>query len=138
MILLLASALLALAPSQQAPCLDDTSQSFDDAKPLERSGPGLWIGGIRFEPRDIETAVPEQSAYTDEWGIQLTFTASGKDKFGDAQRCGVGYPIEISFDGAVISRPFLREKIEGDKVQIDGGFTRESATSLATKLAPSG
>lgn len=143
MIPLLAPALLALASAQDAPCRKDPVGDAIDRgeeadKPVERSGPGLWIGGIAFEARDIQSAAAEQNSYTDEWEIHLIFTASGKDKFGDAQHCGVGYPIEISFEGAVVSHPRLNEVIQGNEVQIAGGFTQASAADLAARIAPPG
>ncbi len=137
--LLLVPALLALAPAQKMPCqpprfLDTT----EHPKPVERAGPGLWIGGIRFEAADIQSAVPEQNKYTDQWELHLTFTMSGAAKFHVAEHCGVNRPIEISFDRKAISRPMLNEVIEGAEVSISGNFTHESAAALAARIKPAG
>jgi preprotein translocase subunit SecD len=135
MILLLAPALLAIASAQDAQCRMDTN--FEPgSKPSARAGAGLWIGGIHFEAGDIQSAVPQQSEYTQEWELRLTFTPSGHEKFRRAQHCGVGYPIEISFDRKLISSPRLNEIILGNQVSISGGFSQESAAAFAAQLHP--
>jgi len=123
-----------LAPSQNG-CIDLLKGSPMDVKTLQKAGKGLWIGGIAFVPGDIVSAKPVMDPQTDAWTMQIVFTAEGNRKFIAAQRCGIGKPIEISFDRKVVSRPRLYERIVGGDVLISGGFTQESATSLARKIA---
>lgn len=92
----------------------------DDPKPLQQAGDGLWIGGIAFTPADIDMAQAVHDAVTEQWVLDLRFTPAGNAKFIAAQQCGVDYPIEISVDRTVISRPVLRERITGSQAYVSG------------------
>lgn len=138
MILPLAALLLSLT-AQGDDCLDqrdnDAIERYPDI-PRQRHGPGLWIGGIAFAAADIDSIEPTQDHnLADLWGITIAFTTAGNAKFVAAQRCGVDRPIELSVDGAVISRPFLQEPILGGKMVLMGGLgDQESAEALTARL----
>jgi len=130
-----------LASPERDPCTPLTEAQYHQLdefpdRPIDASGPGLWIGGIAFVPADLESAIESVDSLSEEWGVEVTFTPSGQAKFREAQRCGVNVAIEISVDGRLISRPILRQEILGNVVRIDGGFDEESATAMARRLVP--
>lgn len=104
------------------------------AKPIEKSGPGLWIGGISFSAADIAEAVHQRDALTEAWQVEVTFAPSGRAKFRKAQHCRLDRVIEISFDRKLISRPILREQILGDTVAISGNFDEAETARLAAAI----
>lgn len=98
------------------------TEHIDNPEPAQRAGDGLWIGGIAFAPSDIGSVEAIADKVTEQWVLELRFTPSGNTKFVEAQRCGVGYPIEISVDRRVLSRPILNEPILGGQAQVSGGW----------------
>lgn len=125
-----------------APIDEDCTASYQlppaqgEQRLIQRSGNGLWIGGTPFTAADIETASAETDRLTGEWMIAIGFTKAGNAKFIAAQHCGTGWPIEISVDGKLVSRPILRERIIGGKANVTGDFTQDTASALAARLAP--
>lgn len=110
----------------------------DNHEPAQRAGDGLWIGGIAFAPSDIGSAEAITDQVTGQWVLELRFTPSGNARFVEAQRCGVGYPIEISMDRKVLSRPILNERILGGQAQVSGGWDdRTEVDAVARRITGS-
>lgn len=135
---MLALAAIAMISPIQDGCVPlDAPWSADEVgPPLQKSGDGLWIGGMSFGIADVASAAAQQDALTGQWMLEIHFTQAGNTKFIAAQRCGIGRPIEVSIDGAVLSRPMLQERIMGGKANITGNFTRVDAARLAARIAP--
>lgn len=133
---MLLAALLMIASAPQDGCVTTADAPLaDDSTPLQPAGSGLWIGGLPFNPADIETVTVTHDDVTDQWLIELRFTAAGNARFIQAQRCGVGRMLEISVDRKLISRPYLREQITGGRPQISANWSdRAEADALAARI----
>ncbi len=68
--------------------------------------------------------------------VQLTFTEEGQKKFAEVtgEIAGTGKPLYIIYDGQVISNPTCTEQITSPTCQIEGTFTLEQASSLASYI----
>lgn len=60
--------------------------------------------------------------------------ADGTEKFKEATARNIGKPIYIIYDNQVISYPKVNTTIENGQAIIEGNFTYESASSLATYI----
>ena len=67
--------------------------------------------------------------------VSITFNTSGARRFGRTTQENVGKPFAIILDNRVLSAPNINEPILGGQAQISGGFTVESANTLAISLA---
>ncbi|MCW4460257.1 hypothetical protein OK349_00935 [Sphingomonas sp. BT-65] len=133
---LLLAAMFVAAPASVCtppPRIDDTAE-MTTSRPLEKSGTGLWIGGVRFNGEDIVRAAPDRESIDPGWAVDLMLTKSGREKFAAIQRCRVAQLVEISFDRVAVSRPSLVEPIEGNVIRIAGNFSQDAATDLATRI----
>jgi protein-export membrane protein SecD len=83
---------------------------------------------------ELSDAQPGFDQRTQEPIISFRFNQSGARKFGKFTQDNVGRPFAIVLDDKVISAPVIREPILGGTGQISGGFTVESATTLAIQL----
>ena len=130
--------LLALAlPQDGCPAFPEDLSEERHPKPLQASGKGLWIGGLGFGAEDIIDARPATDPDTRQWTLNIRLTAQGVAKFQQAQRCGIGQPIEISVDGAVLSRPRLMERILSGEMSLSGGWqTRDEVAEMAGRVLP--
>jgi preprotein translocase subunit SecD len=116
----------------------DPGASFDNPEPLQRAGDGLWIGGLAFTPADIGSAQAVNDTTGEQWVLDLRFTPAGRTKFIEAQRCGVGHPMEISVDRVVVSRPVLNEKIAGDQARVSANWqNRAEVEAMARRITGS-
>ena len=66
--------------------------------------------------------------------VDLTFTAEGRDLFASTTKNHVGDYIGIFLDGVRISAPVVREQIADGKAQISGTFTADEAKTLVRQL----
>ena len=66
--------------------------------------------------------------------VLLQFTEDGQKKFADVtgKIAGKDEPLYIMYDGEVISNPTAKEQITSINCQIEGNFTYEQASSLAS------
>ena len=102
-----------LVASQQGCSLPDYNEQRYE-RPLQASGEGLWIDGVRFENADLISIEPVlDELLREQWALRIRFTRTGDKKFRSAQRCGVGRFMEVSFDRKVIARPTLYEPLTG-------------------------
>ena len=126
--------LFSLVAPQQGCTLPEYNEKRYE-RPVQASGEGLWIGGVRFEDADllsIEVVLDE--LLREQWVLRIRFTAAGDKKFRSAQRCGVGRFMEVSFDREVISRPTLHEPLRGVMYLMAGWNTQKEAEALATRI----
>lgn len=133
---LLLAAMLA-APLAEActppPRIEDAAETTT-SRPVEKSGPGLWIAGVRFNGEDIVRAAPDRETIDPGWAVDLMLSKSGREKFAAIQRCRVAQLVEISFDRVAMSRPSLVEPIEGNVIRIAGNFSQHAAADLAARI----
>ncbi len=66
--------------------------------------------------------------------VELTLKSEAVDKFADATENAIGSYISICVDGSEISRPSVAHRIVSDKCIITGGFTIDSAKTLANQI----
>lgn len=66
--------------------------------------------------------------------VTIQFNGQGGATFGRVTRDNVGKRFAMLVDGKVLSAPVINEPINGGTAQISGGFTVESANSLAIAL----
>ncbi len=80
-----------------------------------------------------------QGTYTGQWAVYMTFDAAGTKAFAQvttrlAGLTGARNQFAILLDGKVISAPSTKSAITDGKPQISGGFTQQSAKTLADQL----
>lgn len=68
--------------------------------------------------------------------VILVFSEEGQKKFAEVtgELAGTGKPLYIIYDGDVISNPTCQEQITSTSCQIEGDFTYESASKLASYI----
>ena len=68
--------------------------------------------------------------------VVLTFTDEGTKKFAAATKeiAGTGKPLYIVYDNTIISNPTCTEEINSPSCQIEGSFTYEQASQLASYI----
>ena len=86
---------------------------------------------------DIETATAragEDSMKNKDYSVELTLNKEGTEKFAKATKENVGKKINIVYDGATISDPYVRQEIDTGQAYITGNFTFEQADNLASTI----
>lgn len=66
--------------------------------------------------------------------VELTLKSDAVEKWANATGNAVGSYISICVDGVEISRPSVSQRIDSDKCTITGGFTVDSAKTLANQI----
>lgn len=66
--------------------------------------------------------------------VAISFNAKGSRAFAETTQQNVGKPFAIILDGEVISAPNINEPILGGTASIAGGFTAQTAQTLAIAL----
>ena len=134
MTIILALLLLSAQADTQIDCPASPDPAADS--PPQAHGSGLWIGGIAFTTDDFASATVVWDQFTGMPTVAVRFTAGGQAKFGAAQHCRLGRPIEIWIDDQLISRPLLADFITGPEAIIAGSFTQAEAATFAARLSP--
>jgi len=129
--------------------LDDAGASAAPAaQPLITCNQGrtekYLLGPVEVQGADISDAqagmgTTSTGASTGEWVVNLSFNAEGTDAFGKVTtRIVVLDPprnrFAVVLDGAVVIAPSANVAITDGRAQISGGFTQESAKTLADQL----
>ncbi len=83
---------------------------------------------------DAQVTTQQNSYGNPEYVVSLTMTAEGAEKFAAATERNIGLPIYIVYDGNVISAPTVNAQIANGEAVIEGNFTYESASELATYI----
>ena len=102
------------------------------------------LGPVELDGSDISDAsagliTTQTGSSTGQWAVNLVFNPAGTTKFADitARLNGLQGSLNqfaIVLDGNVISAPATKAVISDGKPQISGGFTQESAKTLADQL----
>jgi preprotein translocase subunit SecD len=102
---------------------DQTEGQFEVvSRQVMISGDQLENAQQEFDPQDGSPVV------------SIRFNAAGAATFARVTREGVGRRFAMLIDGEVLSAPVINEPIPSGTAQISGGFTTESANSLAIAL----
>lgn len=109
---------------------------------LDSDNYSLWASGSDYETLLTGDDVENAQAYTDTtdtdsstpYGVQLTFTDEGAEKFYTATSDNVGSYIYIIFDDQVISAPTVSTAISGGTAVINGIESYDTAENLATYI----
>ena len=83
---------------------------------------------------DAQVMTQNDSYGNSQYVVELTMNAEGSEKFKEATARNIGKPIYIVYDNEVISYPKVNTTIENGQAIIEGNFTYESASSLATYI----
>lgn len=142
----------ALAAKYQAfSCASGDAQTASSAPadaPLITCDPGntvkYLLGPVEVDGSDISDAsagviTTQTGASTGQWAVDIVFNDAGTKKFADTTTRLVGLTgsqnqFAIVLDGLVISAPSTKSAITNGKPQISGGFTQQSAKTLADQL----
>ncbi|MFT4285459.1 MAG: protein translocase subunit SecD [Protaetiibacter sp.] len=129
--------------------LDDAGASAAPAaQPLITCNQGrtekYLLGPVEVQGADISDAqagmgTTSTGASTGEWVVNLSFNAEGTDAFGKVTTRLVVLDsprnrFAVVLDGAVVIAPTANAAITDGRAQISGGFTQESAKTLADQL----
>ena len=145
--------------AQVTPALQDLYTNYDCAAPgdvtaapddqplvsCDQDGTAKYIlGPVEVSGSGISNATSglatdSQGSTTGQWAVNLTFRGQSSDDFRDVtSRLVKLQPPQNQFaivlDGTVIQAPAANAAITNGKAQITGGFTAESAKTLADQL----
>lgn len=94
-------------------------------------------GNVVLQGTDVKTAtakIIEKETGAKENIVELNLTEEGGKKFAEATKANIGKPINIVYDGEVISNPQVNEEITGGQAIISGNFTYEEVENLASTI----
>lgn len=128
--------------------LANVSSSAPADQPLITCDPAgtvkYLLGPVEVSGADIADATSgmvttSTGAATGQWAVNMVFNADGTRAFADTTSRlsaleGARNQFAIVLDGKVISAPATQASITDGKPQITGGFTEQSARSLADQL----
>ena len=83
---------------------------------------------------DITAASAEEFVPATGWDVQLTFNAAATDSWAKFTATHVGAAVASVLDGNVFEPEIIQSEIVGP-TDIEGTFTKKSATALATRLS---
>ncbi len=132
-------------------CSADVSQTVNSApanEPLvtcdDTNTAKFILGPVELDGGDISDAsagliTTQTGSSTGQWAVNLVFNDAGTSAFADITArlnglTGSQNQFAIVLDGKVISAPATKAVITDGKPQISGGFTQESAKTLADQL----
>jgi preprotein translocase subunit SecD len=102
------------------------------------------LGPVELSGSDISDAsagliTTQTGSSTGQWAVNLVFNGAGTAKFADITArlnalTGSQNQFAIVLDGKVISAPATKAVITDGKPQISGGFTQDTAKTLADQL----
>jgi preprotein translocase subunit SecD len=119
------------------PVVDDASTYLVTCGTGDNASVKFLLSPAVIEGTDLNSAQatpPGQSSPV--WRVDLTIGGDARTTFADLSRSMVntGQEFAIVLDGKVISNPGFTGVITDGNAQITGGFTQDSAKSLATSL----
>jgi len=88
----------------------------------------------KLSGKDLKSAAVGFNQNTGQPEVQLAFTPEGAKLFGDITKRNVGKPVVIVLDDQIIQAPNVNEPILNGSAVITGGFTTNTAKSLAIQL----
>lgn len=125
-----------------------TTNTAPEDKPLitcDDSGTTKYIlGPVEVHGADIKSAsaglvTSSSGVTTNEWAVNLSFNGAGTKAFGAVTTrlnalTGARNQFAIVLDGKVVEAPATNAAITDGSAQITGGFTQQSAQTLADQL----
>ncbi len=116
----------------------ESMEYADDGSIVYKTPSGTTAEAVILEGADVVKAQPamqqNESTGAYEYVVSLEFSDSGKEKFAEATGRLVGQTISIWMDDVMISYPNVKSAITDGKCVIEGDFTSEEATALASKI----
>lgn len=116
----------------------ETTDFDEDGNMIYMTPSGTTAESIILDGSQIEKAEPamQQNETTGEYEyvVSLEFKEEGKEAFAEATQRLQGETISIWMDDVMISYPTVNAVISDGKCVIEGDFTSEEATSLASKI----
>lgn len=116
----------------------ETVDYAEDGSQVFKTPAGTTAESIILEGADVATAEPamrqDETSGKYEYMVSLEFKESGKEKFAEATERLQGKTISIWMDDVMISYPTVNAVISDGKCVIEGDFTSEEATALASKI----
>jgi preprotein translocase subunit SecD len=85
---------------------------------------------------DVVDARAELDSLTGQAVIRIVFTDEGTKVFAAHTQAHVNQPLAILVDGTLVSAPVVREPILAGTAIINGFFTMEEATQIASGIVP--
>ncbi len=118
------------------PVVDEPNQPLVTCGVGELADVKFLLSPVAVEGTDLTDASAGVPSGQLAWQVNLTIGGEGEQVFEDLSRAMVGTDQEFAvvLDGKVISHPGFEGVISTGEAQITGGFTEESANSLATSL----
>ncbi len=84
--------------------------------------------------KDLNTVAVQAGSVAGQYQIAFTLKSSGTKTFGDYTTGHVGQYLAIVLDKKILSAPVIKNPITDGQGVIEGGFTADSANSLAVSL----
>ncbi len=116
----------------------ETMDYGEDGSTIFKTPSGTTAENVILEGADIIKAEPgmqqDQDTGSYNYVVSLEFSEEAKAKFAEATERLVGSTISIWMDDVMISYPTVNEAITDGKCVIEGNFTSEEATALASKI----
>lgn len=110
----------------------------EDGSIVYKTPSGTTAETIILEGSDIVKAEPamnpDETTGSYNYVVSLEFSDEGKQKFAEATARLQGQTISIWMDDVMISYPTVNAVISDGKCVIEGDFTSEEATALASKI----
>jgi len=93
-------------------------------------------GSTALTGDDISSAQAGYDDTSSSYIVVLSFTEEGQKKFANVtgQIAGTGEPLYIIYDGQLLSYPTCETQISSPSCQIEGNFTYETASALASYI----
>jgi SecD/SecF fusion protein len=86
---------------------------------------------------DIQNVEIIRESQRDGYGLQITFTEKGAEKWATLTGSNIGRNIAIVIEGVVYAAPRVQDQIKGGKCLISGNFSKSEITRLRDLLDPS-
>lgn len=110
----------------------------EDGSPIYKTPAGTTAESIILEGSEVTTAVPvvgqDETTGSTKYMVSLEFNESGTEKFAEATARLQNQTISIWMDDVMISYPTVNAVISDGKCVIEGDFTSEDATALASRI----
>jgi preprotein translocase subunit SecD len=100
-------------------------------------GEQLTIGGQVFSKSDVLSAVPSFDAVGMPV-VSITLSPSAQSRFTALTTANVGKQMPIKIGDRILSEPIVTEPIYGNKMQISGNMTFQTAVELAKAISAKG
>jgi hypothetical protein len=101
---------------------------------IKGTGKTVWVLG---DPVLDHTDIASAKAMFDKfgrYGVAVSFTPAGADKFREITGSHVGRKLGIVVDGDLLSAPEIKGRISAGQAFIEGRFTRQEAEDLAERI----